>query len=87
MEIRTFLREMKSEAQNKFFATQGDNLPAGVVMAILEMPPEFSSVPRSRHELLTHAALDTKCGSEIVDIAELEGKIFAAESAVETGRK
>ena len=53
MEIRTFLREMKGNDQKNYFARHGDNLPAEVAMAILEMPPEFSGVPKSRHDLLT----------------------------------
>lgn len=37
-------------------ANQGDNLPADIAMAILELPPEFSAVPKSRHDLLTESA-------------------------------
>jgi hypothetical protein len=41
MEIRTFLREMKADDQTKYFAAHGNNLPAEVAMAILELPSEF----------------------------------------------
>ena len=56
-------------------------------MAILELPPEFSGVPKSRHDLLTESALDARHGPGIAEIAELEEAIAAAESAVETGRE
>lgn len=86
MEIRTFLRDMKGDDQTQFFANHGDRLPTEVAQAILEMPPEFSGVPKSRHELLTKTALDTRHGLEIEEIGELEEAIAAAESAVETAR-
>jgi hypothetical protein len=86
MEIRTFLRDMQSDDQAKYFANHGDNLPTEVAMAILEMPPEFSGVPKSRHDLMTTKALEAQHGPEIAEIAELEEAIVAAESAVETGR-
>ena len=50
------------------------------------MPPEFSGVPKSRHDLLTERALTAQHGPDITEIAELEEAIAAAESAVETGR-
>jgi hypothetical protein len=86
MEIRTFLREMKGDEQTQYFARHGNNLPTEVALAILEMPPEFSGVPKTRHDLLTETALDTRHGPEIAEISELEAAIEAAESAVETGR-
>lgn len=86
MEIRTFLREMKGNDQKSYFARHGDNLPAEVAMAIMEMPPEFSGVPKSRHDLMTTRALEAQHGPEIAEISELEEAITAAESAVETGR-
>jgi hypothetical protein len=86
MEIRTFLRDMKGDEQTQYFARHGDNLPTEVALAILEMPPEFSGVPKTRHDLLTERALDTRHGPEIAEIAELEEAIAAAESSVETGR-
>ena len=86
MEIRTFLRGMKGNDQKNYFARHGDNLPAEVAMAIMEMPPEFSGVPKSRHDLMTTRGLEALHGSEIAEISELEDAIGAAESAVETGR-
>ena len=86
MEIRTFLREMKGNDQKNYFARHGDNLHAEVAMAILEMPPEFSGVPKSRHDLMTTRGLEAQHGPEIAEIAELEEAIAAAESAVEAGR-
>ena len=85
-EIRTFLREMKGNDQKNYFARYGDNLPGEVTMAILEMPPEFSGVPKSRHDLLTTKALEAQHGAEIAEIAELEEAIVSAESTVEIGR-
>jgi hypothetical protein len=86
MEIRTFLREMKDDDQKNYFARHGENLPTEVALAILEMPPEFSGVPKSRHDLLTERALTAQHGPDITEIAELEDAIAAAESAVEIGR-
>jgi hypothetical protein len=86
MEIRTRLREMKSDEQAKYFATQSDNLPAEVAMAILELPPEYSGVTSPQHERLTQHVLALHHGPEIAETAELEEAIAAAESAVETGR-
>ena len=86
MEIRTFLREMKGDDQKNYFARHGENLPTEVALAILEMPPEFSGVPKSRHDLLTERALTAQHGPDITEIAELEDAIAAAEGAVETGR-
>jgi len=60
MEIRTFLREMKPEAQAHYFASLGDNIPAEVAIAISELPPEFSGVPKSRHDLLAERALQAQ---------------------------
>jgi hypothetical protein len=86
MEIRTFLRDMKSEDQANYFANYGNNLPGEVAQAVLELPPEYSGVPKSRHDLLTANALQAQHGSEMGAIAELEEAIAAAESAVEAGR-
>src|SRR5262245_30618740 len=85
-EIRTFLREMKGNDQKNYFARYGDDLPGEVTMAILEMPPELSGVPKSRHDLLTTRALEAQHGTQIAEIAELEEAIASAESAVEIGR-
>src|SRR5262249_17044498 len=57
-----------------------------VAMAILELPPEFSGVPKSRHDLMMTRALEVQHGSEITEIAELEEAIEAAESTVEAAR-
>jgi hypothetical protein len=86
MEIRTLLRDMKRDDQARYFAGLGDNLPAEVASAILELPPEFSGVPKTRHDLIAASALQRQHGPEIAEIAELEDAIAAAESAVETGR-
>jgi hypothetical protein len=86
MEIRNFLKAMKGNDQKNYFARYGDNLPDEVAMAILEMPPELSGVPKSRHDLLTERALAARNGPEIAEIVELEEAIATAESAVETGR-
>jgi hypothetical protein len=77
---------MKGSEQKNYFARYGDNLPGEVAMAILEMPPEFSGVPKSRHDLMRTRALEAQHGPEIAEIAELAEAIMAAESAVETGR-
>jgi hypothetical protein len=84
--FRTFLRNMKGSEQKNYFARYGDDLPGEVAMAILEMPPEFSGVPKSRHDLMRTRALEAQHGPEIAEIAELAEAITAAESAVETGR-
>ncbi|HEY7248694.1 MAG TPA: hypothetical protein VH678_32930 [Xanthobacteraceae bacterium] len=86
MEIRTFLREMNPEAQAKYFASLGGNIPREVAMAISELPPEFSGVPKSRHDLLMENALQAQHGPEITEIAQLEEAIAIAENAVEAGR-
>jgi hypothetical protein len=77
---------MKGSEQKNYFARYGDDLPGEVAMAILEMPPEFSGVPKSRHDLMTTRALEAQHGPAIAEIAELEEAIASAESAVETGR-
>ena len=86
MEIRTRLREMKSDELTAYFARYGDNLPTEVAMAVLELPPEYSGVPQSRHDLLTERALDAQFGNAIEEIKEIEQAIEAAESAVEAAR-
>jgi len=86
MEVRTFLREMKSEERAKYFLSHGDNLPSDVAMAVLELPPEYSGVTTTQHELLAHRVLAARHGPEIAETAELEEALSAAESAVESGR-
>jgi hypothetical protein len=55
-------------------------------MAIMEMPPEFSGVPASRHDLFTKRELEAQHGSEIAEITEIEEAIAVAEGAVEAAR-
>src|SRR5947209_17176085 len=83
MEIRTFLRDMKPDDQTKYFANYGDDLPADVAMAVLEVPAEVAGVPKSRHDLLVARALEAQHGPEMAAIAELEDAVAVAESAVE----
>jgi hypothetical protein len=86
MEARTFLRDMKPDQQAEWFRKYGDNLPAEIVSAITEMPPEFSGVPASRHQMLTERALNSQYGDAIAEIKEIEQAIEAAESSVEAAR-
>jgi hypothetical protein len=85
-EIRQFLRDMKPEQQTKFFGSQEGKLPAEILTAVLEMPPEFSGVPNTRHALLMEEAIKAQHGPEAAEIAQVEEAITVAESAVETGR-
>lgn len=85
-ELRHFLREMKPEEQSKYFHKHGDKLPADVAMAVLEMPPEFSGVPETRHKLLSDVALKIQFGDGIESISELERGIELAERSVEASR-
>ena len=50
------------------------------------MPPEYSGVPQSRHDLLTERALNAQYGDAIAEIKEIEQAIDAAESSVEAAR-
>jgi hypothetical protein len=86
MEIRTFLREKKSEDRVKYFLSHDDNLPADVAMAVLELPPEYSGVTATQHERLTNVALAARHGTEIAETAELEEAISVAESVIELSR-
>lgn len=86
MEARVFLRDMTEAAQLKYFAQHSDNLPKEVEAAVLEMPPEFSGVPKSRHDFLTQRALAARHGSEIADLSELEEAIATAQDVVEIAR-
>ena len=86
MEIRTRLREMKSEELTNYFATYGDNLPIEIAQAVTELPPLYSGVPQSRHDLLIERALNVQFGAAIAEINEIEQAIEAAESAVEAAR-
>ena len=86
VDTRAQLRAMKPQEQSELFARLGDNLPPELGMAIIEMPPEFSGVPKSRHDLLIERALQAQHGPEIAEIAELKEAIAVAESAVEAAR-
>lgn len=84
MEMRGLLRDMTEQPQ--YFAKAGDKLPREVIEAILEMPPEFSGVPKLRHDRLKQQVLAAHHGREIAEIEEIEEAIAAAESCVETSR-
>ena len=86
MEIRQKIAAMKGSEQNKYFDQYGDNLPAEVAMAILEMPQEFSGVPASLRDQVMQRALETQHGPAIAEINELEQGIAAAEDWVEGSR-
>jgi hypothetical protein len=84
-EIRQFLRDMKPEQQSKFFGSQEGRLPPEILAAVLEMPPELSGVPNTRHTLLMEEAIKAQHGGEAEEIAQLEEAITVAESTVEPG--
>jgi hypothetical protein len=86
MEIRTRLREMKPDELTNYFARLGDNVPTEIAQAVTELPPEYSGVPQSRHDLLTKRALDAQFGDQILEITEIEQAIAAAVSAVDAAR-
>ena len=86
MEIRQKIAAMKGSEQNKYFDQYGDNLPAEVAMAILEMPQEFSGVPASLRNQVMQRALESQHGPAIAEITELEQGIAAAEDWVEGSR-
>lgn len=86
MEIRTRLRELKPDELTQYFARYGDNLPTEVAQAVTELPPEYSGVPESRHDLLTERALNAQFGDAIAEIKEIEQGIEATESAIEAAR-
>jgi hypothetical protein len=86
MEIRTRLNNMKPDELTNYFARYGDNLPSEIAQAVTELPPEYSGVPQSRHDLLTERALNAQYGDAIAEIKEIEQAIEAAESSVEAAR-
>jgi hypothetical protein len=86
MEIRTRLNNMKPDELTNYFARYGDNLPTEIAQAVTELPPEYSGVPQSRHDLLVERALNAQYGDAIAEIKEIEQAIEAAESSVETAR-
>jgi hypothetical protein len=61
MEIRTRLFDMKPDELANYFAKYGDNLPVEIAQAVIELPPEYSGVPQSRHR---HSAPRPGCGGE-----------------------
>lgn len=67
-EIRQRLSAMKPDEQSAYFGKYGDNLPAEVAVAVVELPPEFSNVPPSRHDLLIESELNAQFGPEIQEI-------------------
>jgi hypothetical protein len=77
---------MKPDAQAQYFASLGENIPTEIPTAISELPPEFSGVPKSRHDLLAQRELHAQHGPEIAEIAQLEEAIAVAEGSVEVGR-
>jgi hypothetical protein len=81
-----FEAEMKPDELTNYFARLGDNAPTEIAQAVNELPPEYSGVPQSRHDLLTRRALDAQFGHQILEITEIEQAIEAAESAVEAAR-
>jgi len=86
MEIRTRLSAMKPDELTSYFAKYGDNLPVEIAQAVTELPPEYSGVPQSRHDLLTERALAAQFGNAVAEIKEIEQAIEAAESSVEAAR-
>ena len=60
--------------------------PTEIAQAVIELPPEYSGVPQSRHDLLTERALNAQYGDAIAEIKEIEQAIEAAESTVEAAR-
>jgi hypothetical protein len=86
MEIRQKLAAMKGSEQNKYFDQYGDNLPAEVTTAILEMPLEFCGVSEARRNEVLQRALEAQHGPAIAEITELEQGIAAAENWVEGSR-
>ena len=83
---RTRLNNMKPDELTNYFARYGDNLPTEIAQAVTELPPEYSGVPQSRHDLLTERALNAQYGDAIAEIKEIEQAIEAAESSVEAAR-
>src|SRR5262249_60046510 len=85
-EIRTFLRQLDEKQRDAWFRDRGDTVSPEVRQAIIEMPPEVSGVPKSRHDLLTQDAWQAQHGPELTDISDRENAIETAESAVEAAR-
>lgn len=85
-EIRRWLLGKKPSELSKYFASYGDNLPAEIAQAVIELPAEYSGVSQSRHDTLTERILNAQFGSEIAEIKQIEEAIVAAESTVLTAR-
>ena len=77
---------MTPKDQDNFFTRLNGDHPAELDAAIMEMPQEFSGVPRSMHNLVTGRALRAKYAPEMKAIFELEDAIGTAESAVVAAR-
>jgi hypothetical protein len=85
-EIRARLLTMKPDERDQYILRYGVDLPAEVAVAIIELPPEYSGVPKSQYDLLTEDALSKQFGEAIAEIKEIEQAIEAAESTIEAGR-
>ena len=86
MEIRTRLREMKSDEQREYFAKYGDSLPSEIAAAVLELPPEYSGVMAPEHERVAQRALASRHGAEMAELSQLEEAVGVAEMVVELSR-
>jgi len=86
MEIRTRLREMKSDEQREYFAKYGDDLPSEVAAAVLELPPEYSGVMTPEHERLAQRELVARHSVEMAELSQLEEAVGVAEIVVELSR-
>jgi hypothetical protein len=85
-DLRLQLRSMKPDEQSQLFGRLGDNVPQEFAMAIMEVPPEFAGVPKSRQDLITARALEIQHGPEMAAINELEEAIATVEGALEAAR-
>jgi hypothetical protein len=85
-EIRQRLRDMKPDDQAMYFAKMGNRVADEIAQAIVEMPPEFSGVPASRHTLLVDRAMTSKFGDEIASLEQMEEAIDIAESTIDASR-
>ena len=86
MEIRTLIRDKNNEDQAKYFSDHGNKLPAEVTMAVLEMPPEFSGLPKARYDFVAQNALSVRHGPEMAEIAEIENAVTVVEDVLEAAR-
>jgi hypothetical protein len=86
MEIRTHLKDMTTEQQSKYFGKYEAAMPAEILQAVTELPPEYSGIPQSRYDMLVNAQLQEQFGPALAEIAEIQQAIEAAESTVEAAR-